>query len=74
MSKLEHIVFDELSVDYRYYGGRKQTHWEPEEYEEIEIISVYDCRSEECSEIIDFVGGWEKLEERIFEQRKLDAE
>ena len=76
MSKVENIVLEDsqLAVAYSYYAGRAETRLDPEEYPEIEVLTVHDRYSNEISELIDSLDAMGKLEELILEQRKLDEE
>ena len=76
MSKLENIVLEgsQLAVAYIYYAGRAETSLDPEEYPEIEVVTVHDRYSNEIYELIEDLCAGERLEELIMEQRKIDAE
>ena len=74
--KTESIILEDiqLSVDYWYGAARAETKLEPEEFEQIDIINVYNEKSDNITDLIFSLDAEDKLAELIIEQRKINAE
>ena len=88
MSKLlcipQEVIGLNVEIEYRYIPGWPGSHWEPPEYEEIELLSILVTNVETStgefkinahqSDLIDYLVDWEVIEDFCFRNHKAEEE